>query len=226
LLVIRAFPNQDLPETFELASLQLPQELPLSLPSKLIEQRPDVRQAEENLHFASAQIGVARANRLPSFPLTADIGSAALGAANIFSAGSGFWDLAGSVTQPVFEGGTLLHRERAARDAYIQANEQYRSTVLTAFQNVADTLHALQQDADALKAAAAAKDAARVTLDLAQKQFQTGYADYLSLLNAEQMYQQAVINLAQAQANRYSDTAALFQALGGGWWNRPDIPKG
>jgi NodT family efflux transporter outer membrane factor (OMF) lipoprotein len=215
-----------LPETFELASLQLPQELPLSLPSKLIEQRPDVRQAEENLHFASAQIGVARANRLPSFPLTADIGSAALGAANIFSAGSGFWDLAGSVTQPVFEGGTLLHRERAARDAYIQANEQYRSTVLTAFQNVADTLHALQQDADALKAAAAAKDAARVTLDLAQKQFQTGYADYLSLLNAEQMYQQAVINLAQAQANRYSDTAALFQALGGGWWNRPDIPKG
>lgn len=226
MLVIRAFPNQDLPETFELASLQLPQELPLSLPSKLIEQRPDVRQAEENLHFASAQIGVARANRLPSFPLTADIGSAALGAANIFSAGSGFWDLAGSVTQPVFEGGTLLHRERAARDAYIQANEQYRSTVLTAFQNVADTLHALQQDADALKAAAAAKDAARVTLDLAQKQFQTGYADYLSLLNAEQMYQQAVINLAQAQANRYSDTAALFQALGGGWWNRPDIPKG
>ncbi len=219
------FPNQDLPEKFELASLQLPQELPLSLPSQLVEQRPDVRQAEENLHFASAQIGVARANRLPSFPLTADIGSAALGAANIFSAGSGFWDLAGSVTQPVFQGGTLLARERAARDAYIQANEQYRSTVLAAFQNVADTLHALKEDADALKTAAAAKDAASVTLDLAQKQFHTGYANYLALLNAEQMYQQALINLAQAQANRYADTAALFQALGGGWWNRPDVPK-
>jgi outer membrane protein TolC len=105
------------------------------------------------------------------------------------------------------------------------ASEQYRSTVLTAFQNVADTLIALQQDADALKAFAAAKDAAGVTLDLARKQFQAGYVNYLALLSAEQAYQQAVINLVQAQANRYADTAALFQALGGGWWNRPDIPK-
>jgi outer membrane protein TolC len=96
---------------------------------------------------------------------------------------------------------------------------------LTAFQNVADTLNALQQDADALKAAAAAKDAASVTLDLARKQFQAGYVNYLGLLNAEQAYQQAVINLVQAQANRYADTAALFQALGGGWWNRPEIPN-
>ncbi len=219
------FPNPDLPEKFELSSLQLPQELPLTLPSQLVEQRPDVRQAEENLHFASAQIGVARANRLPSFPLTADVGSAAVGAASIFGPGTLFWDLAGSVTQPVFTGGTLLHRERAARDAYIQASEQYRSTVLTAFENVADTLHALKEDADALKAAAAAKDAAAVTLDLASKQVHAGYANSLALLNAEQMYQQAVISLAQAQANRYADTAALFQALGGGWWNLADIPK-
>ncbi len=220
------FPNQEVPEKFELSRLKLPQELPLTLPSQLVEQRPDVRQAEENLHFASAQIGVARANRLPSFPLTADVGSAAIGAANIFGPGTLFWDLAGSVTQPVFTGGTLLHRERAARDAYVQAGEQYRSTVLTAFENVADTLHALKEDADALKAAAAAKDAAAVTLDLASKQVHAGYANNLALLNAEQMYQQAVINLAQAEANRYLDTAALFQALGGGWWNRPDIPKG
>ncbi len=219
------FPNQDLPEKFELSNLQLPQELPLTLPSQLVEQRPDVRQAEENLHFACAQIGVARANRLPSFPLTADVGSAAVGAANIFGPGTLFWDLAGSVAQPVFTGGTLLHRERAARDAYVQASEQYRSTVLTAFENVADTLHALKDDADALKAAAAAKDAAAVTLDLASKQVHAGYANYLVLLNGEQMYQQAVITLAQAQANRYLDTAALFQALGGGWWNRTDIPK-
>ncbi len=220
------FPNQEVPEKFELSRLKLPQELPLTLPSQLVEQRPDVRQAEENLHFASAQIGVARANRLPSFPLTADVGSAAIGAANLFGPGTLFWDLAGSVTQPVFTGGTLLHRERAARDAYVQAGEQYRSTVLTAFENVADTLHALKEDADALKAAAAAKDAAAVTLDLASKQVHAGYANNLALLNAEQMYQQAVINLAQAEANRYLDTAALFQALGGGWWNRPDIPKG
>jgi NodT family efflux transporter outer membrane factor (OMF) lipoprotein len=219
------FPNKDLAEKFELASLQLPQQLPVSLPSQLVEQRPDVRQAEENLHTASALIGVAIANRLPSFALTADVGSMALVFSKIFTSGPGFWDLAGGVTQPIFEGGTLLHRQRAAQAAFTQAEEQYRSTVLTAFQNVADTLNALQQDADGLKTAAAAKDAAAVTLDLARKQYQTGYVNYLSLLNAEQSYQQALINLVQAQANRYADTAALFQALGGGWWNRDDIPK-
>ena len=220
-----SFPNRDLPEKFELSSLQLPQELPISLPSQLVEQRPDLRQAEENLHSASALIGVARANRLPSFTLTADAGSMALIFSKMFTAGTGFWDLAGGVTQPVFEGGTLLHRERAARAAYTQAAEQYRSTVLTAFQNVADTLNALQQDADALKTASAAKDAAAVTLDLAKQQYQTGYVNYLALLSAEQSYQQALINLVQAEANRYADTAALFQALGGGWWNRSDVPK-
>jgi NodT family efflux transporter outer membrane factor (OMF) lipoprotein len=219
------FPVDDLAEKFELSSLQLPQELPLSLPSKLVEQRPDVLQAEENLHSASALIGVARANRLPSFNLTGDIGSMALAFGNIFSAGNGFRDVGASVTQPIFQGGTLMHKERAARAAYVQADEQYRSTVLTAFQNVADTLHALEQDADGLKAAVAARDAAKVTLDLTTKQMQVGYANYLALLSAEQNYQQAVINLVQAQSNRYADTAALFQALGGGWWNRSDVPK-
>ena len=218
------FPSQDLLEKFELSILQLPQELPLSLPSQLVEQRPDVRQAEENMHSASALIGVARANRFPSFALTGDVGSMALVFSKIFSSGTGFWDTGAGVTQPIFQGGTLRHRERAARAAYIQASEQYRSTVLTAFQNVADTLNALQQDADGLKAAAAARDATIVTMDLARKQFQSGYVNYLSLLSAEQTYQQAVIALAQAQANRYADTAALFQALGGGWWNRADIP--
>jgi NodT family efflux transporter outer membrane factor (OMF) lipoprotein len=219
------FPDKDLPVKFELSNLQLPQELPLSIPSKLVEQRPDVRQAEANLHSASALIGVARANRLPSFNLTGDIGSMALAFGNIFAAGNGFRDVNAGVTQPIFEGGTLMHRERAARAAYVQADEQYRSTVLTAFQNVADTLNALQQDADGLKAAAASKDAAAVTLDLAKKQFQAGYVNYLGLLSAEQAYQQAVITLAQAEGNRYADTAALFQALGGGWWNRSDVPQ-
>ncbi|MFZ0198735.1 MAG: efflux transporter outer membrane subunit [Candidatus Sulfotelmatobacter sp.] len=219
------YPNEDLVEKFELSSLQLPQELPLSLPSKLVEQRPDVLQAEENLHSASALIGVARANRLPSFNLTGDIGSMALAFGNIFSAGNGFRDATAGVTQPIFQGGTLMHKERAARAAYVQADEQYRSTVLTAFQNVADTLHALEQDADGLKAAVAARDASKVTLDLTMRQMQVGYVSYLALLNAEQAYQQAVINLVQAQSNRYADTAALFQALGGGWWNRADVPK-
>lgn len=219
-----AFPNQELPESFTLSSLQLPRELPLTLPSQLVEQRPDVRQAEENLHAASALIGVARANRLPSFPLTADAGSAALAFTRFLTSG-GFWDLGAGVTQPVFDGKTLLHRERAARAAYTQADEQYRSTVLTAFQNVADTLHAIKQDAEGLKAASAATDAAAVTLQLTKKQLDAGYTNYLALLAAEQSYQQAVLNLVQAQSNRYGDTAALFQALGGGWWNRPDLPK-
>ena len=219
------FPNQDLPEKFELSGLQLPQELPLSLPSQLVAQRPDVRQAEENLHSACAQIGIARANRLPSFALTADAGSMAVVLGRLFSGSNGFWDVTAGVTQPIFDGGTLMHRERAARAAYTEADEQYRSTVLTAFQNVADTLNALEQDADALKAAAAARDAASVTLNLTKKQLDAGYANYLALLSAEQTYQQALMNLVQAQSNRYADTAALFQALGGGWWNRADIPK-
>ena len=219
------FPSQDIPERLELSTLQLPQDLPLSLPSQLVEQRPDVRQAEENLHSASAQIGVAIANRLPNITLTADAGSMALAFSSIFGAGTGFWDLGASVAQPVFQGGTLLHRERAAKAAYLQATEQYRSTVLTAFENVADTLNALQQDADGLKTAVAARDAAKITLDLIQQQTRAGYTNYLALLSAEQAYQQAVIVLVQAQANRYADTAALFQALGGGWWNRADIPK-
>jgi NodT family efflux transporter outer membrane factor (OMF) lipoprotein len=218
------FPSQEVEERFELSSFQLPRELPLSLPSQLVEQRPDVLQAEENLHSASALIGVARANRLPTFSLTADAGSMVLIFSHLFTKG-GFWDGAPGITQPVYDGKTLLHRERAAQAAYTQAEEQYRSTVVTAFQNVADTLHAIQQDADGLKAAAAAKDAAGVTLDLTRKQLAAGYTNYLALLIAEQAYQQAVLNLVQAQANRYADTAALFQALGGGWWNRPDLPK-
>ena len=130
------------------------------------------------------------------------------------------------LTAPIFQGGTLLHQERAAKAAYAQAAEQYRSTVLTAFQNVADTLTALEQDAEARKRPPTAADAAKVTLDLAQRQWQDGYAGYLALLSAEQAYQQARINLVQAQASRYADTAALFQALGGGWWHRQDLSRG
>ena len=214
-----------MPEEFELSGLQLPQELPVSLPSQLVAQRPDVRQAEENLHAASAQIGIAVANRLPNLTLSADAGSMALAASQMLAGGTGFWTLAGGVTQPIFQGGALLHKERAARAAYIQAAEQYRGTVLTAFQNVADTLNALEQDANALNAAAAAKDAASVTLDLARQQWRSGYVNYLAVLSAEQAYEQAVINFVQAQANRYADTAALFEALGGGWWNRADLSK-
>lgn len=217
------FPNQPTKETFELSSLQLPEELPVSLPSALVAQRPDVLQAEANLHAASARIGIAIANRLPNIELTADAGSTALAMSQLFTSGTGFWGLGAAATAPLFEGGALLHQERAAKAAYVQAAEQYRSTVLTAFQNVADTLTALKQDAEALKAASLATDAAKVTLDLSERQLKAGYAGTLALLSAEQAYQQALINLVQAQANRYADTAALFQALGGGWWNRADL---
>jgi len=220
-----AFPNEDLAEKFELSSIDLPKELPVSLPSNLVEQRPDVRQAEASLHSASAQVGVAVANRLPTFLLSGNAGRTALEMSQLFTPSSGFWALSSAVSQPIFEGGILLHRERAARAAYRQANEQYRSAVLTAFQNVADTLHALDQDAKGLKAALEADHTAKVSLDMTNEQVKVGYANVLALLSAEQIYQQAEIGLVQAEANRYSDTAALFQALGGGWWNREDIAK-
>ena len=217
------YPSQAPDDKFELSSLQLPQELPVSLASALVAQRPDVLQAEANLHDASAKIGIATANRLPNITLTANAGSSASAMDQLFTGGTGFWGLGAAATAPIFQGGTLLHEERAAKAAYTQAAEQYRSTVLTAFQNVADTLTALEQDAEALKAAATAADAAKVTLELAQRQSQAGYASHLALLSAEQVDQQARINLVQAQANRFADTAALFQALGGGWWHSADL---
>jgi NodT family efflux transporter outer membrane factor (OMF) lipoprotein len=222
-VLVGQFPSQAPAEKFELSNLQLPGELPVSLPSVLVAQRPDVLQAEANMHAASAQIGIATANRLPNISLTANAGSSALAIGQVFKSGTGFWGLGADLTAPIFQGGALLHQERAAKAAYVQAAEQYRSTVLSAFQSVADTLTALEQDAEGLKAAAAAADAAKRTLDLSQRQLQAGYANELSLLSAEQSYQQALISLIQAQANRYADTAALFQALGGGWWNRAEL---
>jgi NodT family efflux transporter outer membrane factor (OMF) lipoprotein len=219
------FPSEAAVARIDLASLQLPTELPVSLPSKLVEQRPDVRQAEANLHAASAQIGVAEANRLPNIQLTAAAGNTALALGQSFAPGTDFWSLGAAGVMPIFEGGTLLHTERAAKANYRQAAQQYRGTVLGAFQNVADSLAAIQQDAEGLKAAAAAADAAKVTLDLTQRRLQDGYASGLAVLGAQQAYQQARITLAQAQAARLTDTAALFQALGGGWWRRPDLAK-
>jgi NodT family efflux transporter outer membrane factor (OMF) lipoprotein len=219
------FPAQASAEKFELAKLELPQDIPVTLPSALVAQRPDVLQAQENMHDASAQIGVAIANRLPNITLSADAGTTALAIGQLFQPGTKFWTLGASTTGILFDDGTLVHQERAAKAAYDQASEQYRSTVLTAFQSVADSLAALEQDAEGLKAAVSADAAAKVTLDLAQHQLQNGYASYLSLLNAEQAYQQAHIALVQAQANRYADTAALFQALGGGWWHRTEFAE-
>jgi NodT family efflux transporter outer membrane factor (OMF) lipoprotein len=217
-------PNQDVPETFELDALHLPPEMPLSLPAKIIEQRPDVRAAEAQLHAANAQVGVAVAAMLPTFPITGSYGGNADQFNWMFRSGGPFWNLVGDVTQPLFEGGTLLHRKRAAKAALKQAAAQYQSTVITAYQNVADTLHASLSDADALAADVAAENAAKVTYDLTRRQMDVGYVNYLTLLSAETAYQQALLSRVQAQATRYGDSLALFQALGGGWWNRAAKP--
>jgi NodT family efflux transporter outer membrane factor (OMF) lipoprotein len=213
-------PNEDVGENFALSDLQLPQSLPLSLPSQLVEQRPDVRQFQALLHVASAEVGVATANMLPQFTISGGLGSYAAEGLNPAVLA---WSVAAGITQPIFEGGTLMHRKRAAIEAYNQALAEYRYTVLIAFQNVADSLHALESDADAVKAEAIAERSASESFRLARDQYQAGYIPYLSLLVAENAYQQTIISLVQAEASSYTDTAALFQALGGGWWKRSDV---
>jgi NodT family efflux transporter outer membrane factor (OMF) lipoprotein len=217
-------PSDEPEETFRFEDLTLPKDVPISLPSKLIEQRPDVRQAEENMHAASAAAGVALANMLPQFAITADVGSSALKLGKLFTPYTGFWDLGASLTQTLFDAGALLHKHRAADAALDQAGAQYRAAVILACQNVADTLRALRADADALKASADAERAAKTTFDLAERQRALGTISVVAVLNAEQAYRQAELALVQAQANRYSDTAGLFQSLGGGWWNRRGEP--
>jgi NodT family efflux transporter outer membrane factor (OMF) lipoprotein len=223
LALIGHFPSERHGDRLRLAVFHLPTRVPLSLPSQLVEQRPDVRAAEQQLHAASAQIGVAIANRLPQFNLTADFGSAALTTAALFNPATTIWSAAASGTQPLFHGFTLMHQERAAKAAYDVEDAQYRSTVLAAFQNVADALRALQLDARALQAQQAATRAASDTLDLSRDQYKLGAITYITLLNAQRTYQQARLALVQTQAARYADTAALYQALGGGWWNRTDV---
>jgi NodT family efflux transporter outer membrane factor (OMF) lipoprotein len=215
-------PNEEDP-VFELDALQLPPELPVSLPAKIIEQRPDVRAAEAQLHAANAEVGVAVAAMLPQFSITGQYGGNATQIPWMFRHGGPFWSLYGDVTQPVFQGGTLLHQERAAKDALKQAAAQYRSTVIAAYQNVADTLHVSLSDADTLAADVEAENSAKVTYDLTLRQMQMGYVTYLTLLSAETAYQQTLLTRVQAQATRYGDTVALFQALGGGWWNRQEV---
>jgi NodT family efflux transporter outer membrane factor (OMF) lipoprotein len=215
-------PSQEPPEKFTLAALKLPRDLPVSVPSQLVQQRPDLRAAEENLHSASAQIGVAVSNRLPNVTLTGNLGSQSTTIAQLFSPGTGAWALGASVLQPIFDAGTLYQKEVAARATFEQATSQYRSTVVTAFQNVADSLSALAKDAVALQKAVAAEDAANRSLTIARRRLELGDINYILLLNAQQTYFQARLSRVQAQANRFADTVALFQALGGGWWNRED----
>ncbi len=219
--LVGRLPAAEPAQTFRLEELTLPTDVPVSIPSKLIEQRPDVRQAEANMHAASAEVGVAIADMLPQFTLSAQTGSTALQISQLFTSYTGFWSAGASLTQTLFDAGALLHRKRAADAALDQAGAQYRAAVILACQNVADTLHALKADADTLAATVEAERAARAAFDIARQQRTLGGISTVALLNAEQTYQQAELAAVQARANRYADTAALFQALGGGWWNRP-----
>jgi NodT family efflux transporter outer membrane factor (OMF) lipoprotein len=216
------YPNQVLPATFDLSQLHLPQTLPVSLPSALVAQRPDILAAAANMHAASAQIGVAIANRLPQFPLTAQFGTSPAAIANAFTPYNQFFTVAAGLTAPLFDGGTLKHKQRAAEAQFEYAAATYQHTVIGAFQNVSDTLRALQTDADQLQAAQTADDVARKNLAIARTELQAGAVAYYSVLNAEQMYEAAQLALVQAKVMRLTDTAALFQALGGGWWHRND----
>ncbi|MGF6674347.1 NodT family efflux transporter outer membrane factor (OMF) lipoprotein [Paraburkholderia sp. WSM4174] len=220
--LVGGFPNEDLAVHFDLADLHLPDNLPVSLPSRLVEQRPDIRAAAATLHAASAQVGVAIANRLPQISLTAALGTSPNALANAFTPYNQFFNVVGKVAQPIFQGGALLHRQRAAQAVYEQAGAQYRLTVINAFQNVADVLQSVQADAKTLEASVAAEQAASRSLEIARRKLQTGEIAYLSVLTAQQSYETAHVAAIQARAARLADTAALFQAVGGGWWNRSD----
>lgn len=218
--LVGVFPEAPLP-IIKLDRLKLPRELPVSLPSNLVRQRPDVRASEALLHQACAQIGVATANLFPQFTITANEGWLNTSFANLFTKKHEVWSLTGQVVQPLFHGGALMAQRRAAIAAYQQTAAQYRQTVLQAFQSVADVLRGLEVDARTLQAQIKAENAARDALNLTLKQYRLGGVSYINLLNAQQQYQQTRISRIQAQAVRYSDTAALFQALGGGWWHKP-----
>jgi len=207
---------------FELDSLTMPLDLPVSLPSKFVEQRPDVREYSALLHAATAQVGVATANMLPQITLTGSYGQASPTVDNLFAASSNVWNVIGTLTQPIFKGGQLKHQRRAAVAAAQEAAANYRATVVVAFQNVSDTLYALNADADALAAQSLAERTAAESLTMVQAQYQSGAASYVQVLSAQQNYQTAAVALIKARAQRFADTAALFQALGGGWWNRSE----
>ncbi len=206
------------PPDIALDALQLPEDLPVSLPSALVRQRPDILAAEASLHAASAEIGVATANMLPSITLSGGLGSEASQLRNLTAEAGHVWSAAGDISVPVFRGGSLWYTRQAAVDAYKASFADYRQTVLTAFEQVADTLRALEHDAETVRASAAAAQAAQQALTLTQANYESGIADYLAVLTATQQYQNARLGYLQASAQRLQDSVALYVALGGGWW--------
>jgi len=218
------------PDEFSMPALSLkdfalPAQLPLSLPSSLVQQRPDILAAEDNLHQASAQIGVAQAARLPSLNLSAQYSQQATKLNELFTQPGGIWSFGFDMTQPLFDGGTLAARADEAKERYKQSQASYRSTVIGAFVEVANALQALQHDADSYASHTRALDAAAASRDLALAQYRAGKFNELQVLTVEQQYQNAALTQVQADAQRFTDTAALFRALGGGWWNAAQDPS-
>ena len=219
------FSFDEIEQKFRLSQLKLPGTVPLSVPSTLVAQRPDIRAAEANLHAATAAVGIARASRLPNITLSANLGASAFHVAQLFAPGTGFYTLAANAAQPLFDGMTLLNKERSAVAALEQADAQYRSTVINAFQNVADALRSLQVDARAVETARKSEDAAKRSLDIVRMQLKYGQVSQIAVFTAQRIYFSGSLLRVQAEATRLADTAALFMALGGGWWNRdPDMP--
>ncbi len=209
--------------SFKLAEFTLPRELPVTLPSELVRQRPDILAAEALLHSATANVGVATAAMFPSFTLSGDIGKNTSDLTQIFSNAGNFWSFGAGVVQPFFRGGTLWFQRKAAIEASKASLTDYQQVVVTAFQQVADTLRALEHDAQLLKAQAQALSAAQETLQLLQANYAGGLVNYLQVIIADSQYHQAKLGYIQAQALRLQDTSALFVALGGGWWNGPVV---
>ncbi len=209
-------PGSPLPALPALADIALPARLPVALPAQIVANRPDVRAAEAQMRGAGADVGTAIAARLPSFPLSADLGGTARHIGDMFASGNPFYALIGGITQPIFHGGQLLHQQRAAEAALDGAKAQYRGVALQAFADVANALAGLRSDADALDAAARASDAAERNLTYTRRQLELGGVGTLGLLNASASSAQAAGQLVQARAARLADTVALFQAVGGG----------
>lgn len=205
----------------ELTGLSLPTDLPVSLPSRLVRQRPDILSAEAQLHRASANIGVATAAMFPSFNLTGTYGTAGSNLGSLFASAGRFWSVGPSIDVPLFQGGSLWFGRKAAIDAYEQAAANYRQTVLESFAQVADALKALEFDAQALQKQTEAQATAEEALRLLQANYRSGLVTYLDLLAADVQLHQVNIAYLQALAQRHQDTVGLFVALGGGWWNTP-----
>lgn len=222
-VLVGKFPGMWAAPDFELTEFKLPTELPLSVPSELVHQRPDILAAEARLHASSAAIGVAASQLYPRLQLSGTLGVESLSSANLFQSSNRFWNLVASLTTPLFHGGTLRAQKQAAIYAFQASAATYQHTVLTAFEQVANVLRALTHDAELVAAQKTALDISLASLKLQRLSYAAGKSDLLQLLDAERAYQQARLGYARAQAQRYQDTAQLFVAMGGAWWQAKDL---